>query len=141
MGQKLLTDNQAFAKLIQGYARLFQGDFVGASGLINEAQNLVDTWLGRFALGRVLLEAGEFMDASLEFEKCEKRRGEVMAIFLNDWPSFRYLESLQYYQGLALAGQNIPLADETLQKFLRIKENEDWGDPRVKDARQKLGLQ
>jgi tetratricopeptide (TPR) repeat protein/tRNA A-37 threonylcarbamoyl transferase component Bud32 len=138
LSQKVLADNQAFAKLIEGYALFKKGDIPGAHHLFTEAQSLADTWLGRFALGRSYLEAKEFAAASSEFETCEKRRGEAMAVFLNDLPTFRYLDTLQYYIGLAKEGMEVPGASEAYQKFLKIKENEDWGDPLVKDARKRL---
>ncbi len=138
LSQKLLADNQAFAKLIEGYASLDKGNIANAHNLFIEAQGLADTWLGRFALGRAYLEAEEYAEASSEFEICEKRRGEAMAIFLNDLPSFRYLDSLYYYIGRSKEGMGIPGFSEVYQKFLKIKENEDWGDPLVKDARKRL---
>jgi tetratricopeptide (TPR) repeat protein/tRNA A-37 threonylcarbamoyl transferase component Bud32 len=138
LSQKLLADNQAFAKLIEGYASLFRGNIANAHNLFLEAQGLADTWLGRFALGRAYLEAEEYAEASSEFEICEKRQGEAMAIFLNDLPSFRYLDSLYYYIGRSKEGMGIPGFSEAYQKFLKIKENEDWGDPLIKDARKRL---
>jgi tetratricopeptide (TPR) repeat protein/tRNA A-37 threonylcarbamoyl transferase component Bud32 len=138
LSQKLQTDNQAFAKLIEGYARLYKGSIPSALNQFTEAQDLVDTWLGRFALGRAYLEAGEYTEASSEFESCENRRGEAMAIFLNDWPSFRYLDSLQYYIGRALEGLGIQGATEAYKKFLKIKEKVDWDDPLVLETRRQL---
>jgi tetratricopeptide (TPR) repeat protein/tRNA A-37 threonylcarbamoyl transferase component Bud32 len=139
LSQKLLADNQAFAKLIEGYASLNKGDIPTAINFFAEAQSLADTWLGRFAMGRAYLEAEEYTEAASEFEICEKRQGEDMAIFLNDLPSFRYLDSLNYYIGRANEGMGIPGSSEAYQKFLKIKENEDWGNPLVKDARKRTG--
>ncbi|MGB2885979.1 MAG: tetratricopeptide repeat protein, partial [Dehalococcoidia bacterium] len=138
LSQKILADNQAFAKLIEGYASLYKGDIPTALNFFTEAQSLADTWLGRFAMGRAYLEAEEYTEAASEFEICEKRQGEAMAIFLNDLPSFRYLDSLYYYIGRAKEGMGISGASEAYQKFLEIKENEDWGDPLVKNARERL---
>jgi tetratricopeptide (TPR) repeat protein len=138
LSQKVLADNRAFAKLIEGHTSLKKGDIPMAHQLFTEARDLADTWLGRFALGRSFLEAKEYAEASSEFEICEKRQGEAMAIFLNDLPTFRFLDSLEYYIGLAREGMGVPGASEAYQKFLEIKENEDWGDPFVQDARKRL---
>ena len=139
LSRKLLTDHQAFAKLIGGQASLKIGDLLNALKSFNEAQALVDTWLGRFALGRLYLEAEEYNAAYAELEKCESRRGEAMAIFLNDWPSFRYLDSLYYYLGRAQEKTGRAAASESFQKFLKIKEKEDWDNPLVEDARKRAG--
>ena len=139
LSQKLLADNQAFAKLIEGYASLYKRDIPAALNSFTEARSLADTWLGRFAMGRAYLEAEEYTEAASEFENCEKRQGEAIAIFLNDLPSFRYLDSLYYYIGRAKEGMGITGYSEAYKKFLKIKENEDWGDPLVKEARKRLG--
>ena len=140
LSKRLSKDNQAFALLIKGYASLIKGYIPQAVNFFTEAQGLSDTWHGRFALGRAYLEAEEYTEASSEFENCEKRRGEAMSIFLNDLPTFRYLDSLQYYKGRAMEGLGIDGTAETYQKYLTIKENEDWGDPLVKDARERLSF-
>ncbi len=98
----------------------------------------MDTCLGRFALGRAYLEAEAFNEAYSEFEKCEKRRGEAMSIFLNDLPSFRYLDSLYYYIGRAQESLGSPAAKESYRKFLKIKANADKGDPLVEDCLRRL---
>ncbi len=129
----------AYAKLIGGYLALKRGETATALKLFDESIAQVDTYLGRFALGRAYLEAGAFNEALTEFEKCEKRRGEALAIFLNDLPSLRYLDSLYYYYGRTQESLESPAASESFQKFLKIKENADEGIPLVEDARQRLG--
>ena len=62
-----------------------------------------------------------------------------MSIFLNDLPSFRYLDSLYYYIGRAQEGLGSPAAKDSYQKFLKIKEKADEGNPLVEDARKRLG--
>jgi eukaryotic-like serine/threonine-protein kinase len=140
LSKKLQDIHQAYAKLIGGCLSLKSGDGGSALRLIDEAQGLVDTWLGRFALGRVYLEANAFTEAYSEFEKCEKRKGEAMSVFLNDLPTVRYLDSLDYYMGRALEGQGKKAAaKEAYQKFLKIKANADPGQAMVEDARRRLG--
>ena len=98
----------------------------------------MDTWLGRFAKGQAYLEAEAYTEAYSEFEKCVKRRGEAMSVFLNDVPTFRYLDSLYYFLGRAQEGLNSPAAEGSYQKFLKIKENADPGHPLVTDAKNRL---
>ncbi|MFZ2054565.1 MAG: protein kinase [Candidatus Aminicenantales bacterium] len=139
LGKKVQDVHQAYAKLLGGYLLLKRGDAANALKLFDEAQGLVDTWLGRFALGRAYLEAGAFTEAYSEFEKCEKRKGEAMAVFLNDLPTFRCLDTLDYYVGRALQGQGKnAAAKESYQKFLDIKAKADQGQALVEDARSRL---
>jgi serine/threonine protein kinase/tetratricopeptide (TPR) repeat protein len=129
----------AYAKLTGGYLSLARGDAANSLKLFDEAQGLVDTWLGRFALGRAYLEAEAFTEALSEFEKCEKRKGEALSVFLNDFPTVRYLDSLDYYIGRAQEGAgNANAAKVSYQKFLDIKAKADPGQAMVEDAGKRL---
>ena len=55
-----------------------------------------------------------------------------------DFPTFRYLDSLDYYMGRALEGMGSPAAKEYYQKFLDIKANADPGNPLVTDTQNRL---
>ncbi len=130
--------HQAYVKLINGCLTLKRGDATSGLKLCDEAQALVDTWLGRFNLGRGYLEAGAYAEALSEFEKCQNRRAEALSIFLTDYPTLRYLDTLDYYIGRALEGSGSPAAKEYYQKFLKIKENADPGNALVLDTRKRL---
>lgn len=116
-----------------------RGDPAGALNLFREAQAIVNTWLGHFALGRAYLEAEAYTEAYSEFETCLKRSGETTSIFLNDLPSFHYFPSVYYYVGRAQEGLGSDAAADSYQKFLKIKEKADEGDALVEDARKRLG--
>jgi len=61
-------------------------------------------------------------------------------VFLNDLPTVRYLDSLDYYIGRALEGQGKKeAARASYEKFLDIKAKADQGQAMVADARQRLG--
>jgi eukaryotic-like serine/threonine-protein kinase len=75
LGKKVQDVHQAYAKLVGADLSLRRGDTANALKCCDEAQAFVDTWLGRFALGRAYLEAGAFTEALSEFEKCEKAAG------------------------------------------------------------------
>jgi len=139
LGKKVQDVHLAYAKLLGGYLSLKRGDTANALKLIDEAQGLVDTWVGRFALGRAYLEANAFTEAYGEFEKCEKRQGEAMSVYLNDLPTVRYVDSLDYFMGRALEGQGkSAAAKESYQKFLKIKANADPGQAMIEAARKRL---
>ena len=67
--------------------------------LLTEANELLDTWIGRFDLGRAYLAAGAFPQADSEFDRCLKRSGEALSLFLDEEPTSGYLPPVYYYQG------------------------------------------
>jgi tetratricopeptide (TPR) repeat protein/tRNA A-37 threonylcarbamoyl transferase component Bud32 len=137
LNKKVESEPRAYAKLIGGEMSLVRGDVSTAIGLFMEAQELLDTWLGHFFLGKAYLEAEEFPQAYSEFEQCLKRRGEATSVFLNDLPSFHYFPPLHYYLGRAQEGLGSEAANESYAEFLRIKEKDDGSDPMVQDARRR----
>lgn len=138
LSKKLEPEPQAYARMIGGEISRTRGDIANAIQLFEEAQDKLDTWLGRFFLGRAYLDAEAFTQAYTEFEMCLKRRGEAASVFLNDLPSFRYLPPLYYYLGRAQEGLGSEAAAESFRKFLKIKEKDDGRDPMVEDARKRL---
>ncbi|MBA7674441.1 Beta-barrel assembly-enhancing protease [subsurface metagenome] len=138
LSKKVEPENQAYAKLIGGEMSMARDDPAGALNLFREAQAIVDTWLGHFALGRAYLDAEAYTEAYSEFETCLKRSGETTSIFLNDLPSFHYFSSVYYYLGRAQEGLGSDAATDSYQKFLKIKEKADEGDALVEDARRRL---
>ena len=117
---------------------LARGDKPSAIKIFQEAQELLDTWLGRFLLGRAYLEAEAYTEAHSEFELCLKRQGEAASVFLNDLPTYRYFPPAYYYLGRAQEGLGSEAAVESYQKFLKIKEKTAPGDPLAEDARKRL---
>jgi tetratricopeptide (TPR) repeat protein len=129
---------QAYARLIEGEAARKKTDIPGAIELYQKAQSLQDTWLGHLALGCAYLDAAQFIESHSEFDTCLKRKGEATAVFLDDFPSYRYFAPVYYYLGQAQEGLKSPAAKESYQRFLKIKERADPGDPMIDDARQQL---
>jgi tetratricopeptide (TPR) repeat protein len=135
LSKKLEPEPLAYAKMIGGEMSMARGDARNAIGLFQEAEQILDTWLGRLLLGRAYLEAGAFTEAYSEFELCLKRKGESASVFLNDLPSFRFFPPVYYYLGRAQEGLGSDAARGSYREFLRIKEKTDAGDPLVGDAR------
>ena len=136
--KQLQPEPQAYAKLIAGEAKMANGDISEAFKLFKEAQDHLDTWLGRFALGRANLERAQFTEAHSELEMCEKRMGEATSVFFDDVPTSRYLPLIYYYLGRAQEGMKSPSVKESYLKFLDMKEKGDEGDLMVLDARRRL---
>jgi tetratricopeptide (TPR) repeat protein len=131
------ADFQAYSKLIEGDIQLGKDDFEGAVRLYMEAQNLLNTWHGRFALGMAYLKNELYSQAVSEFGACLERKGEAVVMFLNDVPTSRYLPQIYYYLGRAQEGMGSASASESYREFLKIKEKGevDW---MIEDARRRL---
>jgi len=131
------ADFQAYSKLIEGDIQLGKDDIEGAIRLYLEAQNVLDTWHGCFALGKAYLKGEHYSKALSEFEECLERQGEAVVMFLNDIPTSRYLPQIYYYLGRAQEGMGSATASESFREFLKIKEKgeADW---MVENARRRL---
>jgi predicted Zn-dependent protease len=122
LASELQTEAQAYAKLIDGDIALERGDARGAITLFTEATNLLDTWIGRFELGRAYLEARAFTEADSEFDRCIKRRGEAMALFLDESPTYGYFPVVYYYFGRVREGMKSAGFADLYRTYLSIRE-------------------
>lgn len=133
-------DSRAYGGLIQGEMYLEYRDAQSAIGEFQKAQQIADTWLGRFDLARAYVQAGDYPEADTEAETCLRRRGEAAAVFLDDIPSYRYFPAVFYYQARAEEGLKSRGAAKLYRAFLLIKKNADR-DPLVDDARRRVGVE
>ena len=83
LGNELQIEPQAYGKLIEGEIALKKGDGRGAVKSFTDANNLLDTWIGRFDLGQAYLAIEQYPDADSEFDRCIKRRGEAASLFMD----------------------------------------------------------
>jgi len=127
LGKELAAEAQSYVKLIEGGIALKDGDAPSAVQSFSQAVNLLDTWIGRFDLGRAYLAAGAFTDADSQFDGCIKRRGEAMELFLDDVPTYGYFPPVYYYLGRGREGLHSPDYADSYRKYLDIrgKSNED----------------
>ncbi len=92
------SEPQAYAKLLDGAIALRNGNARQAIVSMREGNKLLDTWIGDFDLGRAYLAAGAALEAESQFERCVKRRGEALALFLDEEPTFAYFPPVLAYQ-------------------------------------------
>jgi tetratricopeptide (TPR) repeat protein len=137
LAQRLAPEPRAYAKLIEGEIALARAEPPRAVSLFTEAQTILDTWLGRVDLGLAYLESHAYTEAHAEFEAALGRRGEAVAVFLDDLPTYHYLPPVYYYLGRAQEGLGSPAAADSYRTFLALKEK-GGGDPLIADARQRL---
>jgi len=103
---------ESFSKPRRAYAFAIRAEIASAKGdsdqaidLANTALETVDLWLVRFLRGKILLLAGRSADAAADFEACQQRIGEGVAVFLNDRPSLRSLRELYRQLASIAAGE------------------------------------
>jgi tetratricopeptide (TPR) repeat protein len=139
LATELHTEPQAYAKIIEGNIQLAAGNPRGAIQALNDANQLLDTWLGRLDLGRAYLAAGAYLEADAEFDRCVKRRGEAMALLLDEVPTYGYFPQVYYYVGRTREGLGTASFADSYRAFLAIRGTTNE-DPLVADARKRAGI-
>jgi len=129
---------QAYAKIVEGVAALKGGDAQQAVKWLTEANALLDTWIGHFELGRAYLEAGAFTQADSELDRCIKRRGEALSLFLDEEPTFGHFPDVYYYQGRVREALGSAGFAESYRVYLGIR-GESKEDPLVPEVRRRAG--
>jgi len=99
LGSALQAEPRSYAKILEAEIALQNRNPRQASALLTEANGLLDTWIGHYVLGRAYLEAGAYAQADSEFDRCIKRRGEVLSLFLDEQPTYGLMPPVYYYQG------------------------------------------
>jgi hypothetical protein len=108
----------------------------GAIPTLGDANMLLDTWIGHFDLGLAYLEAQEFIQADSEFDRCLKRKGEALALFLDEEPTYAFLPPVYYYQGLVREGMKTDKFADSYHAYLAIRGSSK-DDPLLPDARKR----
>jgi eukaryotic-like serine/threonine-protein kinase len=137
LASELQAAPQAYAKLVLGEAALKEHNPKQAIQLFNEAKDLTDTWIGRFDLGRAYLEAGAFAEADSEFDRCLKRRGEALELFMDDMPTSSYLPIVYYYQGRVREGLKSSGFTDSYKTYLSFR-GKSTEDPLLPEIRRRL---
>jgi tetratricopeptide (TPR) repeat protein len=138
LGAELQPAPRAYSKLILADIALAEHDPQRSIQLLSESKDLVDTWLSRFDLGRAYLEAGAFAEAESEFDRCIKRRGEALELFMDDMPTYSLVPMLYYYEGRVLEGLKSSGSAEAYRTYLAIR-GKSTEDPLVTEVRHRLG--
>jgi tetratricopeptide (TPR) repeat protein/predicted Ser/Thr protein kinase len=128
------SEPQAYSRIIQGVIALKRKDAKEAIRQITAGNNLLDTWIGRFALGQAYLDAGSFKEADAEFQQCLKRRGEAIELFDDNVPTYSYFPPVYYDDGRALDGMKSAGAAEAYKNYLSSR-GQSTDDPMAKELR------
>jgi tetratricopeptide (TPR) repeat protein len=140
MSKRLEPEPRAYAKLIKGELKRLEGKLPEAISLYQEAQTLLDTWIGSFILGRALVEIEGYPDAHTALDSCLTHSGAAASVFSDDTPTYHVVSPVYYYLGRAQDGLGSAAAKESYEGFLSIKEKADWDDPLITDARRRLEI-
>jgi tetratricopeptide (TPR) repeat protein len=138
LSSALHAEPRAYGSIVAGMVALQRGDHRGAIQSFAEANGLLDTWIGHFDLGRAYLEAGAFVQADSEFDRCLRRRGEALSLFLDEEPTAAALPPVYYYQGLAREGLKAEGADAAYRRYLDIR-GQSSEDALVGDVKRRIG--
>ena len=138
LASELQAEPQVYAKIVDGVIALKSGDPSAAVKALTEANALLDTWIGHFYLGRAYLDGKAFTQADSESDRCTTRKGEVLALFLDEEPTYGYWPSLYYYQGRAREGQGTAGFAESYRMYLNIREKAGE-DPLLPEVRKRSG--
>ena len=138
LSSELMSEPQAYGKIIEGMSAVKRGDARQAIKPITDANSLLDTWIGRFELGRAYLEADAFTQADSEFERCLKRRGEAIELFDDNAPTYAYFPPVYYYEGRVREGMNSEGAKDFYRSYLNVRGS-STEDPLVPDIHRRLG--
>ena len=138
LSSSLSSESQAYGKIIAGLIAVKKKDSNEAIRQMTAANNLLDTWIGRFELGRAYLEAGAFTEADAEFDQCLKRRGEAIELFDDNVPTYEYFPPVYYYEGRAREGMKSAGFAEFYRSYLGIR-GQSSDDQLTLDIRRRLG--
>ncbi len=133
---ELQAEPRAYAKIVEAELLLAAGDPRRAAAVLGESLALVDTWIGRYTLGRAYVEAGAYAQADSEFDRAMKRRGEALALFLDEEPTYGFFPAVHYWQGRVREGLGTAGYVESYRRYLAIRGN-STEDPLVADARKR----
>jgi tetratricopeptide (TPR) repeat protein len=136
LGAEIAAEPQAAGKIIEGVIALKGGNARDAIRLLNDANGVLDTWLGHFDLGRAYLEADVLAQADSEFDRCVSRRGEALSLLLDEEPTAGYFPIVYYYQGRTREGLNSPRFADAYRAYLAIR-GESKDDPLLPEIRKR----
>jgi tetratricopeptide (TPR) repeat protein len=141
LAKEPLAEPRAYGKIVEGELALKNRDPQGAIQMLREANELFDTWIGRFVLGQAYLAEGSrnsLLQADSEFDTClNKRRGEALSLFLDEEPTYGYLPAVYYYQGRARDGIGTEGFRDSYRQYLAIRGS-STDDPLGADVRKRI---
>jgi tetratricopeptide (TPR) repeat protein/tRNA A-37 threonylcarbamoyl transferase component Bud32 len=140
LANELYDEPRAYAKIVEGVMALKRGEPRRAIIVLREANQLFDTWIGLFDLGRASLAANLFAQADSAFDAClNARRGEALSLFVDERPTYASLAEAHYYLGRARQELKSARYGESYREYLALR-GASKEDPLLPDVRARAGL-
>ena len=139
-----LYDQRAWTDARQAFLRADEKSPLGAEDLDRFAvasylAGRDDDYLAALARAhQAYLKAGAFPQADSEFDRCIKRRGEAMSLFVDEDPSFGHFPSVYYYQGRVREGLGNAGSTESYKAYLAFR-GQSKEDPLALKVRSQVG--
>jgi tetratricopeptide (TPR) repeat protein len=137
LSAELPAEPHGHGRVLEGQIALKSGNAREAIKILTEATGILDTWFGRFELGRAYLEARALPQADSEFDRCIARRGEVLSL-MDEGPTFGQYPSVYYYQGRVREEMKTTSFVDSYRKYLEIR-GASSEDPLRADVRRRAG--
>lgn len=137
LASELAVEPQVYGKLIEGEIDLKENNARQAIRLFSEANRMLNTWIGHFDLGRAYFESEAFAEADSEFDECIRRRGEVLALFLDEKPTFGYFPPTYYYVGRVREALKNAGSAESYRAYVAIR-GQAGQDPLVAEINRRI---
>jgi serine/threonine protein kinase len=135
LSKELYNEPQAYAKIVEALLALQAGNAAGARTLLQDANKQFVTWIGNFDLGRAALAAGATSQADAAFDQClNARRGEALALFVDEEPTYAFIAPAFYYQGRSREALKNARFAEPYREYLRLRDT-SREDPLVDEVR------
>ena len=138
LAAELQDEPVALARVLEGNIALAEKKPRDAIRAFEAANDIVDTWIAHYELGRAYLAVGLLTQADSEFDSCLTRRGEALSLFLDDEPTFAYLPALYFYQGRVREDLKTARFAEAYRTYLNIR-GAAGEDPLLAEARRRAG--
>lgn len=132
------TEPHVYGRLLEGGLALKEGNARRATAIFTEANNQLDTWMGRFDLGRSYLEVGAYIEADSEFDRCIRRRGEALSLFLDENPTYGYFPPIYYFAGRVRESLKSSGFADSYRTYLSIR-GKAGEDPLLAEVRRRSG--
>jgi eukaryotic-like serine/threonine-protein kinase len=136
LSNEIVPEPKVYAKILEGEMALKQNQVREAIDIFRTANSTIDTWIGRFDLGRAYLAANMFTEASSELDIATRRRGEALEL-MDDGPTYSYIPPVHYYNARVMEALKSSGAAEAYRKYLELR-GASGQDLLAKDAESRL---
>jgi tetratricopeptide (TPR) repeat protein len=135
LGAEIGSEAQADSRIIEGDIALKERNPRKAIQLFSEANKIFESWMGHFDLGRAYFDAGLYVEANSEFDRCITGRGK--AVDMLDAPTFGFVPPAYYYLARTEQALGSPGAADAYRHFISM-ESKGKGGALLQDAKERL---